>query len=216
MDRHVGWSVIVALIGGGQEINSGEIGLMGWHDAIRDRYPDWDVYYSDKLNQDGIRRRIVDVSDLIRCSLARTDPSSCNVDAIFSRRSTLGMIHHLIAGDTACASATHRSFSERFPIRITRDIDWPSLDSEPCSWSRYQGTDRFLRSDSAETARRVCEEPTFTRPTGFERPEDIRSCHFLEDVATEFDIQGLELDWGLVAWDADYRFRRWPVRALEL
>lgn len=37
-------------------------------------------------------------------------------------------------------------------------------------------------------------------------PDDVRSCHFLEDVATEFDIQGLELDWCLIGWDADYRY----------
>ena len=36
--------------------------------------------------------------------------------------------------------------------------------------------------------------------------DDIRSSYFLEYVATEFDIQGLELDWVCVAWDADFRF----------
>jgi DUF2075 family protein len=35
----------------------------------------------------------------------------------------------------------------------------------------------------------------------------VRSCHFLEDVGTEFVVQGLELDWCLVAWDADYRYK---------
>ncbi len=35
---------------------------------------------------------------------------------------------------------------------------------------------------------------------------DIRSSYFLEDVATEFDIQGLELDWTCLAWDADLRY----------
>ena len=36
--------------------------------------------------------------------------------------------------------------------------------------------------------------------------DDVRSSYMLEDVVTEFDIQGLELDYSLVAWDADYRF----------
>jgi hypothetical protein len=37
-------------------------------------------------------------------------------------------------------------------------------------------------------------------------PEDVRSSYYLEDVATQFDVQGLELDWACVAWDADFRY----------
>lgn len=36
--------------------------------------------------------------------------------------------------------------------------------------------------------------------------EDVRSSFFLEETATEFDIQGLELDWSIVCWDANLRF----------
>ncbi len=36
--------------------------------------------------------------------------------------------------------------------------------------------------------------------------EDVRSSYYLEDVATEFDVQGLELDWACVTWDADFRY----------
>jgi DUF2075 family protein len=35
--------------------------------------------------------------------------------------------------------------------------------------------------------------------------DDVRSSFYLEDVATEFDVQGLELDWSCVVWDADLR-----------
>ena len=31
---------------------------------------------------------------------------------------------------------------------------------------------------------------------------DVRSSYYLEDPATEFDTQGLELDWVGVCWDA--------------
>ena len=34
---------------------------------------------------------------------------------------------------------------------------------------------------------------------------DVRSSYYLEDVATEFHVQGLELDWACVTWDADFR-----------
>jgi hypothetical protein len=36
--------------------------------------------------------------------------------------------------------------------------------------------------------------------------EDTRSSFYLEDAATEFQVQGLELDWACVAWDGDFRF----------
>jgi DUF2075 family protein len=36
--------------------------------------------------------------------------------------------------------------------------------------------------------------------------EDVRSSYYLEDVATEFHVQGLELDWACVTWDADFRY----------
>ena len=39
-----------------------------------------------------------------------------------------------------------------------------------------------------------------------DRKDDVRSSYFLEDVATEFDVQGLELDWACVTWDADFRY----------
>ena len=35
--------------------------------------------------------------------------------------------------------------------------------------------------------------------------DDVRSSCYLEETATEFDIQGLELDWTCVCWDADFR-----------
>lgn len=46
---------------------------------------------------------------------------------------------------------------------------------------------------------------------------DIRSSYFLEDVATEFDIQGLELDWTCVAWDANYRYKegQWAYKKFK-
>lgn len=36
--------------------------------------------------------------------------------------------------------------------------------------------------------------------------EDVRSSYYLDEVASKFDVQGLELDWGGVAWDADFRY----------
>jgi DUF2075 family protein len=47
--------------------------------------------------------------------------------------------------------------------------------------------------------------------------EDVRSSYYLEDVATEFDVQGLELDWACVTWDADFRYTNegWQHRSFR-
>jgi hypothetical protein len=123
MDRHIGWCVIVALVGGGQEINSGEIGLVGWHDAIRDRYPDWDIYYSDRLNNEQYAGQIFDPTDLPN-EVRTADPRLHLATSMrsFRAESLSSMVHSLINGDAASAKDTHQKFAERFPIRITRDI----------------------------------------------------------------------------------------------
>lgn len=48
MDRHKDWAVIVCLVGGGQEIYTGEAGIQDWFLALREHFPDWKVYISDK------------------------------------------------------------------------------------------------------------------------------------------------------------------------
>lgn len=51
MDRHEDWCVVVCLIGGGQEINTGEAGLGEWLSALEDRFRNWDIYISDRLEE---------------------------------------------------------------------------------------------------------------------------------------------------------------------
>src|SRR5205823_2107023 len=52
MDRHVGWAVIVCLIGGGQEINTDEAGMEEWLRALKDHYPAWSIYLPDQIAAD--------------------------------------------------------------------------------------------------------------------------------------------------------------------
>ena len=49
MDRKDDWCTIVCLVGGGQEINTGEAGLTEWFDALQRRFVHWDVYYPEKM-----------------------------------------------------------------------------------------------------------------------------------------------------------------------
>jgi hypothetical protein len=50
MDRHSDWAVILGLIGGGQEINTGEAGIAEWLDILQEKYPNWRVHLSPKLS----------------------------------------------------------------------------------------------------------------------------------------------------------------------
>ena len=56
MDRHQDWAVIICLVGGGQEINTGEAGLPEWFDSLRRAFPYWDVYITPQLNDEEYRR----------------------------------------------------------------------------------------------------------------------------------------------------------------
>src|SRR6185437_15981752 len=49
LDRHHDWAVIVCLVGGGQEINTGEAGISEWIEALNRSYPDWRIYISSRL-----------------------------------------------------------------------------------------------------------------------------------------------------------------------
>ncbi len=97
--------------------------------------------------------------------------------------------------------------NKKYPINITRNIeiakDW--LKQKARSNERYG----IVASSKAQRLKPygIFVELKIDPKNWFLNPkDDIRSSYFLEYVATEFDIQGLELDWTCVAWDADFRF----------
>ena len=65
MDRHQDWAVIICLIGGGQEINTGEAGLVEWFDSLRNNFTDWDIYVSDAIT-DSEYTRGLSMAELFR------------------------------------------------------------------------------------------------------------------------------------------------------
>jgi hypothetical protein len=208
MDRHEGWCVIIALVGGGQEINSGEIGLAGWRDAIANRYPTWDVYFSDRLNEAEYAGGAFDAAHLAN-EVRSPEPSLHLATSMRSfRAETLStVVHHIIAGNAERAGNEYERITRKFPICVTRDIH-----AAKC-WVRdhARGVDTkgLIASSGAHRLKpySIYAKNKISAADWFlNGPDDVRSGHYLEDVATEFDIQGLELDWCLVAWDADFRF----------
>lgn len=206
MDRHHDWCVIVALIGGGQEINNGEAGLQGWVSALAN-FPDWQIHFSEKLS--GVEYAGGDVSF---GALAHAYPNpglhlSTSMRS-FRAESLSDMIHHLIHNAPAKASAIYENIKKQFPVMVTRNLD----DAKAWIRSKARANDTKgviassgglrLKPEGLFVKNQIAQADWFLNDC-----DDVRSCHYLEDVATEFDIQGLELDWCLVAWDADYRYQ---------
>jgi hypothetical protein len=219
MDRHTDWAVIVCLVGGGQEINRGEAGLMEWLASLRNAFPDWQVYVSPNLSAaeytDG-----ASIKDLIPAQRLHIDPRLHLAVSLrsFRAETVSDLIKAILDNEFETAQALRATLDRRYPFVITRDI---ALARE---WlqSKARGSERFglLASSGAHRL----------RPMGvhvranvdvinwfLNGKDDVRSSYYLEEVATEFDVQGLELDWAGVVWDADLRYvnGRWDHRAFR-
>lgn len=208
MDRHKDWAVIVCLVGGGQEINTGEAGLPEWFDALRRSFSHWDVYITPQLNDDEYRRDR-SWSDMINglrtfehdeLHLATSVRSFRTPDLAAFTKAMLDL-------DFDKAKSLYQRIKDKYPIVLTRDLAIAK------AWVRdhCQGTTRYgLLASSG--ALRLKPEGIFVKNDisvanwFLNGKDDVRSSYALEDAVTEFDIQGLELDYSIVAWDADFRF----------
>lgn len=208
LDRHPDWAVIVCLVGGGQEINTGEAGILAWLEAVADHHPDWQVYIAPELHH-------TDYGGAALASVLQRLPQPAQQQAplhlTMSMRSfrashVSAWVHSLLALDSTVASQHLQSFHTRFPIRLTRDV----LKAK--QWLRQQarGSERYGLLASSQALR--------LKPLGLhvkapldpvhwflKGKDDVRASYALEDAATEFHVQGLELDWTCVVWDADLR-----------
>jgi len=205
MDRHQGYAVIVCLIGGGQEINTGEAGLPAWFDALAERFGHWQVYASDSLHDFEYGRG----GDLYKT----ISPERLNVIedlhlsvSVRSYRAEVvsDLVKQILDGEEQAAKDYLSQILDHYPIVLTRDLEAAR------TWLRWKarGTERYGVIASSGALR--------LKPLGLNLKakidpvtwflndkRDVRSSYYLEDVATEFDVQGLELDWMCVAWDAN-------------
>ncbi|SCY32586.1 Uncharacterized conserved protein [Nonlabens sp. Hel1_33_55] len=206
MDRHIDWCVIICLIGGGQEINTGEAGLEEWVVSLSRSFPDWSVHYSTSIISDKNYLR----SAKSKLFLENNGTSNKDLHLAVSVRSFRSellskFIQELLDLNLKNAKLLYEKIHELYPIVLTRNLEIAK------SWLKDQskGTER-IGIIASSGARRL-------RPLGIDvkneisasnwflnNKEDIRSSYFLEDVATEFDIQGLEIDWSCVAWGANF------------
>ena len=207
LDRHSDWAIIICLIGGGQEINTGEAGLPEWFPSIQRDYPHWDVYVSNKLTDQEYTNGEKIYSLLTHNQLTVRDELHLSVSVRSYRSEKLAaFVKAFLDGNTLEARTIYAQLKDDYPIVVTRNID------EAKKWLRSKARGgEGLGITASSGAYRL-------RPNGIHvksaiEPKtwslndrnDVRSAGFLEDVATEFDIQGLELDWTCVAWNANLR-----------
>lgn len=207
MDRHADWSVVVCLVGGGQEINDGEAGIGEWLQALNARFPDWRMHISSRLTDseyaaDG-------ALDLVR-NQANAQLDDCLHLAVsmrsFRAENVSAFVKAVLDQEQRAAAEALERMRERFPIAITRDLEAAK------EWVRdhARGSERYGLVTSSKAFRlkphaidvRVDVDPVHWFLSG---KDDTRSSYYLEDAATEFQVQGLELDWTCVTWDADLR-----------
>ena len=207
MDRHPDWAVIVCLVGGGQEIHTGESGISEWLDALNERYPHWNLYISAKLfDTEYAAGRALEVAT--RNPKARLEDSLHLAVSMrsFRAENLSSFVKFLLDREEAEARAHLERLRGRYPIYITRNIERAK------AWirSRARGSERFGLLASSKAMRlkpyaidvRIDTDPVHWF---LGDPTDIRSSQYLEDVATEFQVQGLELDWTIINWDGDLR-----------
>jgi hypothetical protein len=208
MDRRKDWAVIVCLVGGGQEINTGEAGIDAWLDAVNRRFPDWEMFISSRLtDSEYAAGRVLDI--------VRERPRTHFDDSLhlavsmrsFRAENVSLFVKALLDCDKAGAKKAFAELSARYPIAVTRDLNAAKR------WirDRARGTERYGLVASSKAMRlkpyaidiRVSVDPVHYF---LNDKHDTRSSYYLEDAATEFQVQGLELDWVCVGWCGDFRF----------
>lgn len=208
LDRHKDWAVVICLVGGGQEINTGEAGISEWLKAIDTKFSDWDIFISPNLENDEYaasetihilnnKKKINYNSDLHLAVSMRS----------FRAENLSLFVKQLLNLDFEKARMTLSAFESKYPIVITRDL------SKAKKWlkEKARGSERYGLVVSSQAQRLkpfAIDVRSPMNPVNWflDGKDDVRSSYYLEDVATEFQIQGLELDWTCVTWDGDLRY----------
>lgn len=209
LDQREDWATIVCLIGGGQEINTGEAGISEWIAALNDRFQHWKVYISDKLTEPEYAEGKVNELLKHNSKVEYSDRLHLGVSLRSFRAERLSaFVHSLLSFNPDAEELYQNVISHRYPIVLTRSMD------KARSWLRQQarGTQQTGILISKVSARfkplavHVLPQSEDNAVHWFlEDKTDVRSSNYLEEAATEIQVQGLEVDYACVLWDADMR-----------
>lgn len=206
MGRHAGWAAVICLVGGGQEIHDGEGGLAAWGAALARRpgwrvaaAPGWRAAALGVVEDPRQRLEVPGVGWDSRLHLAAP------VRAI-GMPQAVGWVDALLAGDADAARALAVG---GVPFQVTRSLDAMRgvLRGVAGRGTRRAGLigssgARRLRAEGLGAVLAHQDEDAVAR-WFLDSPPDMRGSGALEVLATEFCVQGLELDWAGLCWDAD-------------
>lgn len=216
LDLRPDWVAVVCLVGGGQEINTGEAGILEWIKAINTHFPEWHVYISPNLEgpEYAGEKLVPELEKLVKVD------KSPNLHLSVSRRALRAekvsdFVKALLDGDVAAAKSLYQEFKERFPIVLTRNVE------KAKQWLRDRKAVSANKNESGKIGMLMSSKAFRLRPFGYEikkvgeyknvgkwflsANDDVESSDFLEVALSEFFVQGLELDWAGIFWDADFR-----------
>ncbi|MDD2513239.1 MAG: DUF2075 domain-containing protein [Proteiniphilum sp.] len=208
LDRHEDWAVIVCLVGGGQEINTGEAGISEWVAAIKNSFSHWAVYISPNLTDSeyAATDSIAALTDITKVQLNPDLHLSVSMRSFRAENLSL-FVKNLLDLQNDKSIESFKQIKEKYPIVLTRDLH------KAKEWliDKARGSERYGIVVSSQAQRLKPYAIDVKSPMNpvhwfLNGKDDIRSSYFLEDVATEFHVQGLELDWACVTWDGDLRY----------
>ena len=208
LDQREDWATIVCLVGGGQEINTGEAGISEWIKALNEQFPHWNVYISPKLTDAEYAEG--KVNELLRgnSNVTYSEDLHLSVSLRSYRAEKLSAFVHALLSFDESAATLYNDIKDKYPIVLTRDM------AKARKWlhDKVRGTERTGVLVTKESAR-FKPLAVHVLPSGDENAVhwflddkgDVRSSNYLEDAATEIQVQGLELDYTCLLWDADMR-----------
>jgi predicted metalloenzyme YecM len=208
LDRHPDWAVVVCLVGGGQEINTGEAGISEWIESLNRSFPDWHIYISPRLTDSeyGTEKVLDKIKTHPQAVFKEELHLSVSMRSFRAEHVSL-LVKQLLDLKPEEARKTLVKIKEKYPVAITRDL------AKAKQWLKTQarGSERYGIVVSSQAQRLKPHAIDVKSPVDpihwfLDGKEDVRSSYYLEDVVTEFQVQGLELDWACITWDADFRY----------
>ena len=209
LDQREDWATIVCLVGGGQEINTGEAGISEWIKSLNNNFTNWKIYISPKLTEKEYAEG--QVNELLKENKNVTYSNELHLAVSlrsFRAEKLSAFVQALLTFEVK-AKDIYKDIKENYPIILTRSID----KAKKWLHEKVRGNERTGILITKESAR--------YKPLGIHvlpsRDEDAvhwfledkidsRSSNYLEDAATEIQVQGLELDYTCILWDADMRY----------
>jgi DUF2075 family protein len=208
LDRHKDWAVIICLVGGGQEINTGEAGISEWLNAMNKTFPDWQIFISPNLTDS--EYAAMDTIHILnkkrRISFDENLHLAVSMRSFRAEKLSL-FVKNVLDIEIAEAKENFSQITEKYPIVLSRDI----IKAKQWLKEKARGSERYGIVVSSQALRLKPFAIDVKTPMNhvnwfLDGKDDVRSSFYLEDVATEFHVQGLEVDWSCVVWDGDLRF----------